>query len=241
MTWRILRILAACGALLAIGAPACGGNSSETRASAGSPGSGGSGAHAGVSSGGSGTIGRAGGTNAGSVGTAGSDAEPTSVACGTATCGGIVLPFVNVAVAGCCADAKTSHCGLDATALSMFGANFSEACQPLAQPGSADESCPLSAKAPVQGTGLDIQLPGCCRPDHTCGYQLDKVGGLIQVGLGCVDATPFLDGGAPQSCGDDGAAGAGGDGGNAGAAGDSSALAGSAGTTDIGATGGTGG
>jgi len=145
---------------------------------------------------------------------------------------------VNVAIAGCCADAKTSHCGLDSSELAMFGATFSEPCQPLAQPGTADASCPLSAKAPVQGTGLEIQLPGCCRPDHTCGYQLDKVGGLIQVGLGCVDATPFLDGGTPQSCGDIGAAGAGGADGSAGAAGDSSATAGSAGTSEIAGTGG---
>ena len=167
-----------------------------------------------------------------------------SAGCGKATCDGIFLPFVNVPIAGCCADAKTSHCGLDSSALAMFGATFSEPCQPLAQPGTPDASCPLSAKAPVQGTGLEIQLPGCCRPDHTCGYQLDKVGGLIQVGLGCVDAAPFLDGGIPQSCGAAGAAGAagaGGEGGSAGAGGDSSAVGGNAGASDTAGTGGTGG
>jgi hypothetical protein len=99
----------------------------------------------------------------------------------------------------------------------------------------------LSPKLPLELGGAEIHLPGCCRPDHICGYQLDKVGGLFQVGLGCVDATPFLDGGTPQSCGDLGAAGAAGDGGSAGAGGDSSAAAGSAGNSDIGGTGGIGG
>lgn len=224
--------------LLAGLVPACGGNSSETGASAGGPTNGASGARPGAGSGGSSTIGRAGSSNAGAVGVAGG--EPQSVGCGTATCDGLVLPFVNLPIAGCCADAKTSHCGLDSSALTMLGATFSEACQPLAQPGVADASCPLSAKVPVQGTGLEIQLPGCCRPDHTCGYQLDKVGGVIQVGLGCVEATPFLDGGTPPTCGDDGVAGAGGAGGDssvAGAGGDPTVGAG-AGDSGSGGTGG---
>jgi hypothetical protein len=124
----------------------------------------------------------------------------------------------------------------------MSGPTFSEVCQPLAQPGTADASCPLSPKLPIELGGAEIHLQGCCRPDHTCGYQLDKIAGLIQVGLGCVDATPFLEGGTPQSCGDGAAAGAGGDSGSAGAAGDSSSVAGSAGTSDlVGGTGGTGG
>lgn len=118
----------------------------------------------------------------------------------------------------------------------MFGTSFAEACQPLAQPGTADASCPTSAKVPVQGTGLEIQFPGCCRADHTCGYQLDKIAGVFTIGLGCVDSSTFLDGGTPQACGDLGAAGAGGD---SGAAGESSGAAGTGG--NAGSNGGVGG
>lgn len=234
MTWRIFRILGACGALLVIGAPACGGNSSETQASAGSQASGGSGARTGTGTGGSMTIARggSGSSAAGKPGTAGSGAAPTTVSCGTATCDSVVIPIVDVTVPGCCADPATSRCGLDSSALPTSGPTFSEVCQPLAQPGTADTSCPLSPKVPIEFGGVEVQFPGCCRPDHTCGYKLDKIAGVIQVGLGCVDATPFLEGGTPQSCGGVGAAGAGGDGGGAGAGGDSSGVGGSAGITE---------
>jgi hypothetical protein len=62
---------------------------------------------------------------------------------------------------------------------------------------------------PVTGTGVSIHFPGCCRAGGTCGYQLDTIGGLFRLGLGCVDSTPFLEGGAPLSCGATGSAGAG--------------------------------
>jgi hypothetical protein len=64
-----------------------------------------------------------------------------------------------------------------------------------------DTSCPDSAKTPVTGSTLEIQFPGCCRDNGTCGYLLDKLGGLFQLGLGCVDSSPFLDGGTPSKCG----------------------------------------
>jgi hypothetical protein len=136
-----------------------------------------------------------------------------------------VLPVLDLPVQGCCADEATSQCGLDASVLQMFGPTFSETCQPLAQPGAADPACPDSPATPVEGTGLSISFPGCCRPDHVCGYRLDTVGGVLQLGLGCVDSSPFLDGATAQSCGELGAAGAGGDSSGAGAGGDSSGVA----------------
>src|SRR6478735_8599864 len=179
MAWRILRLLTACSVLVAVGAPACGGSSSETRASAGNVGVGGNGARAGAANGGS---------------------------------------------------------GLDSSALDMSGMmTFAEACQPLDQPGTTDESCPQSPKVPVPNTGLTVELPGCCRPDHTCGYELDTIGGVVKLGLGCVDANQFGDGGTAQSCGA-GAAGAGGDNGGAGAGGDTSGVAGATGDSGAGGT-----
>jgi hypothetical protein len=146
----------------------------------------------------------------------------------------------------CCADAKTSQCGLDSSELASFGPTFPVTCQPLGQPGAKDPACPNSPETPVEGTGLSLSFPGCCRPNHTCGYQLDTVGGVIALGLGCVDASPFLDGEAPQTCGDQGgSAGAGGDNGYAGessaggAGGDSSGVTvGAAGDSGSGGTGG---
>ena len=146
-----------------------------------------------------------------------------------------MLPFVNVPIPGCCADAKTSHCGLDSSALDTSGMmTFADACQPLDQPGTVDESCPKSPKVPVPNTGLNVELPGCCRPDHTCGYDLDTIGGVVKLGLGCVDAGQFGEGGAPPSCGEQGAAGAGGD--SSGAAGDSSSVAGASNDAGAGGT-----
>jgi hypothetical protein len=138
-----------------------------------------------------------------------------TLSCGTKTCTGVTIPQAqNFAIPACCADDASSKCGLDSTFLSMFGPTFSDPCQPLAQPGTLDKSCPASPKSPVQGTALTISFPGCCRADHTCGYQLDTIGGLIRLGLGCVDSAPFLDGGTPSECGQ-AAGGQGGAGGEA--------------------------
>jgi len=106
--------------------------------------------------------------------------------------------------------------------LSAFGPTFDPACQPLAQPGSPDSSCPDSVKTPVETAGgvFEIQFPGCCRANNTCGYDLNTLGGVYRLGLGCVDATSFLDGASPQTCGDAGAPNAGGEAGSAGAGGD---------------------
>ena len=203
MFWRALRVACACGLVAAVALPACGGNSSNdnnTRA-------GGSGGGSGKGSGGSGGKGA-------SAGTAGDASIPKPVVCGKAMCKPVVIPQVqDFAIPGCCADADTNTCGLDSTVLAMFGPSFAEACQPLAQPGVKDASCPNSAATPVSGTALTIKFPGCCRPNGQCGYQLDSIGGVIALGLGCVDSSPFLDGGTPTSCGDN----AGGEGGMGGA------------------------
>jgi hypothetical protein len=209
MSWRTLSLLCACGVLALSAAPACGGSAADPQSSAA-----GSAGHSG--SGNSGN-----GARAGSAGSA----APTPITCGSKSCSGLVIPIQSFVVPPCCADAETSHCGLDSSVLATFGPTFAEACQPLAQPGTKDSACPASPATPVEGTGLSLSFPGCCRPNHTCGYQLDTIGGAFPLGLGCVDAAPFLDGEAPQACGDQGAAGAGGAGGDgsvAGAGGDSS-------------------
>ena len=234
MFWRTLRLVCACGVLAVSAAPACGGSASDSKPEAG----GGSGARAGTGNGGSGSLPRA--------GSAGMQTEP--VACGSQSCAGVQIPLDGFSpIPACCADAKTSHCGLDTSALSMYGAMFSEACQPLAQPGTPDATCPSSPSTSAGDTGLAITLPGCCRANHTCGYQLDKVLGIFQVGLGCVASEPFLDGEAPQPCGEPGTAGAGGDsGGGAGgessaAGGDSSAAGGDSSAAGAGGVSGNGG
>ena len=232
MSWRAVRLLGACGVLVVVsGAPACGGNASDPNRGSGSGGSGGSGSGARAGNGSSGSsIGRA-----GSAGTAATPEQPTPIRCGSARCSGVVLPApISFPIPGCCADASTNHCGLDSSVLATVAPIFSEACQPLAQPGTIDASCPVSPKVPLQDSGLTIDFPGCCRPDHTCGYMLDSIAGVFKVGLGCVDSSPFLDGGTPATCGETGAAGAAGaagDGSGAGAGGDSSGVGGTAGDT----------
>jgi hypothetical protein len=197
-----------CGVAAAGAAPACGGSFSNAGDSQT--------AGAGGASDKGGSNGKGGNTGkGGSAATAGNAGASSGVQCGTKTCNGVVSKeFQDFEIPGCCADAASERCGLDSSVLAMFGPTFGEACQPLAQPGSDDASCPKSAAAPVQGTGFSIQFPGCCQANGSCGYRLDSVaGGLIQLGLGCVDSSPFLDGGTPATCGGGGAAGEGGMGG----------------------------
>jgi hypothetical protein len=102
-------------------------------------------------------------------------------------------------VPGCCADAKTNTCGIDTTGLPAMGAQPLPACQPVAPAGMPDAACPASAAIPLMG--IPVTAPGCCQPNGVCGYDLNRVGGFISLGLGCVDSTPFLDGGASLTCG----------------------------------------
>jgi hypothetical protein len=156
-----------------------------------------------------------------------SSSEP--VTCGNTICTGMSFPELkNFDIPGCCADAATSQCGLDSSVLSMFGQTFTRACQPLHQPGVLDSACAGSPEQTV--SGIPIQFPGCCQANGKCGYQLDTIDGLIPLGLGCVDSTPFLDGGTPAACGEN----AGGEGGMGGVgsseAGSAGAPAGAGGT-----------
>jgi hypothetical protein len=189
-------------------ASACGGDSSNPKVDSNGGGSGGSSGHAGKGGGG------------GKTGTAGA---PAAIKCGSATCSPVVLPVGDFTIPACCADEATNQCGLDSSVLSAFGPTFSEACQPLHQPGVRDAYCADSAKTPVMDSSLEIQFRGCCRESGTCGYLLDKLGDLFPIGLGCVDSSPFLDGGVPSEC-----RGGGGEGGSAAAGG---SPGGSSGTT----------
>jgi len=194
---RAVRVAFVCG-VVAVVVLACG---NSTDSGTGSGGTGGS--TAGV--GGVSSVGRAGAGGGGDAGVV-----PGPVSCGASTCTPVAIPIQSFTIPACCADEATGKCGLDSTFLSAFGPSFADPCQPLAQPGTVDANCPDSPKTPVQGTAFTINFPGCCRSSHVCGYQLDKLGGIYQIGLGCVDSSPFLEGGTPASCADTGGAGDGG-------------------------------
>jgi hypothetical protein len=87
--------------------------------------------------------------------------------------------------AGCCLADGT--CGVDASFAAEWAGNsdrtlgISGGCQPRDQLGVPDGACNS------QQAGVDL-LPGCCRPDGTCGVDLDILH------LGCVQAValPYL-------------------------------------------------
>lgn len=201
MLARVVRVVFLGALVAAVAVPACGGSSDDSSSSTA-----GSGGSAGKGSGGS----------SGSVSRAGNGGASTNppVSCGKNSCNGvdIAIPGApSLTIPACCSDEATSKCGLDSSFLAMFGPTFDVACQPLEQPGTLDKSCADSPKTPVTGTQVSINFPGCCRANGTCGYELESLGGLFHLGLGCVDSTPFLDGGTPASCGA-GQGGAGGEG-----------------------------
>jgi len=140
---------------------------------------------------------------------AGSGGTGGAITCGNQTCTPLSLPFQSSDVPPCCAADGT--CGLDSTPLRQYGFVFDEACQATHQPGDADANCPPSPELMIPsdaGTIMAPGFPGCCRAEtHTCGYLMNKFGGLLPLNppLGCVDSKPFLDGGAPSSCGAGGA------------------------------------
>jgi hypothetical protein len=166
------------------------------------------------------------------------------VSCGTATCTsvGITIPGASaLTVPACCSNADMNTCGLDSSFLAMFGPTFPVACQPLAQPGALDANCEDSPMTLVTGTAFKISFKGCCRAAGSCGYLLNTIGGLFPLGLGCVDSSPFLEGGTPASCGDTAVGGQGGQGGQGGASDASASGApGAAGVAGESATGGAG-
>jgi hypothetical protein len=205
-----MRVFFAGALLVAVLVPACGNTSdSQPTAVGGSGGSGGQG--------GAGTGGTGGASTGGSAGTSAAQ----TVGCGSSTCKAVTLSIPGqptVVIPACCSDADSNTCGLDTTFLGMFGPTFPVACQPLAQAGTPDTTCPTRI-ASIPNMPADMfPIAGCCRASGACGYDLNKLIGIFPIGLGCVDSSPFLDGGSPQSCGDSGIAGAG----QGGAAGESS-------------------
>jgi hypothetical protein len=149
----------------------------------------------------------AGGEGAGGV--EGAGGAPPSIECGELTCESLVLPLPDVpAVEPCCTERDgEAHCGLDSSGLETLGITIEDTCQPLDQPGELDETCPDSPFVQVPDTAVGFQVSGCCRAETgLCGYMIDSVAGLLQVGLGCVDSTPFLEEGEePPPCGGGGA------------------------------------
>ncbi|HVJ15277.1 MAG TPA: hypothetical protein VM686_07545 [Polyangiaceae bacterium] len=153
---------------------------------------------------GGGSAGSGGSTSkGGSAGKGGGTAE--AVECGGEMCQPLILPVEGApAVEACCA--QDDACGLDSSVLETFGPTFEERCQPRDQPGERDPNCPNSVNTMIDG-GFSIEFDGCCRANGRCGYMLDSVLGVYEIGLGCVDSEPFLNGETPAACGD-GAGGA---------------------------------
>ncbi|HYQ16780.1 MAG TPA: hypothetical protein VEQ58_13505 [Polyangiaceae bacterium] len=137
--------------------------------------------------------------------------DPSTTTCGADKCSSVKA--VNVYVDPCCT--SSDGCGLQTGFLDLVGAHFDEACQPLAQPGELDATCPdatgLMVPSGTTSFALD-PLPGCCREDGMCGVVVDRatIGGggisIATLGLGCVDGKPFFNGEARQ-CGAGGGSG----------------------------------
>jgi len=178
--------------------PSCGGDDDDDDRPTGGSGGGSSGAGtSGAGRGGTATTGGSGGATGG--------APSESVPCGAVVC--TATGTAALMVPACCFDAPSGRCGLDTSLLAGFGVAPARPCEPLAQPGEPDQSCPNSEPLMVGGTNLPA-FQGCCREETgQCGFLIDKVGGLVPIGLGCVDSAPFLDGGAAPACGSGGSGG----------------------------------
>jgi hypothetical protein len=94
------------------------------------------------------------------------------VICGQVICKDKTVTLSGTDIPGfaCCSDPVNSVCGLVELAVT---------CIALNQPGRLDMSCPSA-----QNTPLGV-LPGCCRPDNTCGVY-DSV-----IGFGCAQIPAF--------------------------------------------------
>lgn len=178
----------------------CSGESAKT----GAPAAGAGNAAGGSSHGGSGGTGGSSGGTSGTGGDNGAAGEaPQPIECGAMTCDPKTLPdlFMQPPIPACCT--ADDQCGLDSSRLADYGIGFSEVCQARDQPGNLDTSCPSSPPLMIPNVdlgGLTLTVPGCCRQETgTCGYYM-KIASIIDLGLGCVDSTPFLEGGAAQAC-----------------------------------------
>ena len=128
--------------------------------------------------------------------TGGAGAEEP-VECAGIPCDPVILPGDLPNVEACCA--SNGECGLDGTPLAEYGVLFDEPCQARNQPGVLDADCPDSPAIEVPNLGM-ATFAGCCTPSGRCGYLLNDVARLIVLNLGCVDSTPFLDGGVAPDC-----------------------------------------
>jgi hypothetical protein len=133
----------------------------------------------------------------------GEDEPPTKeepagdrIECEGIRCDSVVLPGDFPEIPACCT--ADGACGLDGTQFEQYGANFEELCQPRNQPGETDDEC--EASVPVATDFGMLSFTGCCTPAGRCGYLLNSAFTIIQLGLGCVDAQPFLDAGVPANC-----------------------------------------
>jgi hypothetical protein len=134
----------------------------------------------------------------------GNDEEPKketsqgkSIRCGALVCDSVVLPAGNPRIEACCA--ADGKCGLDGTRFEQYGVHFTDSCQPRDQPGELDPvECDASPPVPTDQFG-NLVFPGCCTAAGRCGYMMDTAF-LFKLGLGCVDAEPFLYAGVPPSC-----------------------------------------
>lgn len=133
-----------------------------------------------------------------------SNALPTR-RCGSVSCEGLKLPVDGLPpLQPCCPEGDAEDaCGLDTSVLSVLGVPIERQCEPRSQPGERDPSCPASPANALPDTGLSVSFEGCCRPDGRCGFLVDRVLGVLNLGLGCVDSTPFLGGGEAPRCGAD--------------------------------------
>jgi hypothetical protein len=187
--------------LVGWGVPGCGSSNSGSGGSGGSTGGTSAAGSGGTSTAGSGGTGTAG--TGGSAGAAGSDSgtDGGTITCGTQTCTGANV--IITTADPCCAGANQDQCGLDTTPLQSFGLDFNPACQAKHQPGQLDSNCPDFSETV---SGIGITLPGCCHAaTMTCGYMADTIQNTanlpVTLDMGCVDSTPFLEGGTPAPCG----------------------------------------
>jgi len=209
MNYRFLQSAVVLGATFCLATPlACGSSDSNPSPSGAGQSSGGAMASAGTpatsngGTGGTGTSGGGGGTG-GVILPPGTSTTPKTIQCG----GDCTSARAVVYVDPCCTADNT--CGVDTTYLTMTGAMFKQSCEPKNQPGELNEACPKPAASMINVMGTMVSLdalPGCCRPNGTCGVSVNVVtaaGGLLPVadlGLGCVDPESFFPGMAPVPC-----------------------------------------
>ncbi len=109
--------------------------------------------------------------------------------CGSTQCYGFYPPPPEPILPACCLGPAADECGV-----SMDPAiGPATGCALLGEPGGVCANCPsyFATGSPWQP---GEELPGCCRPDGTCGYQ------DTTVGLGCFEPRFVGDTAAPTLC-----------------------------------------